>query len=310
MQTVLEISGFMDDPALEQAVGSVSRAHPRLTRGFRRDADGRPTGFDAPGVALGLRSVDLRRLDTVERDTAALRLAEHERCEYFPPSVPPLIRLLLLRTGDRTRRLVVTSHRLLLDDWSHAAFLHALLDALGAVLGPGGTDQRRQAGRGAFDGWRGRMGIGAFHGGEEPIRLTRELAGHQAWNPPRHGAGPGVDAENGVQEAWAFALRRLTSRGEMPKAGRGMAIEAVARLVPGPIGPVNPRLGVRVSTLSTFDVLPYPLCLSVQPGATWIARLDYQASVLPVHVAEVILADTVAFLEAKTHVSRSRVIAA
>lgn len=311
MQTVLEISGFIDGPALERTVDSVSRAHPRLTRGFRLDAAGRPVCFEARGVALGVRSVDLRRLDAVERDTAASRLAEHERCEYFPPSVPPLIRLLLIRTGDRTRRLVVTSHRLLLDDWSHAAFLRTLLDTLGTVLGPG-TDQRRQGHRGAFGGWHGRMEIGAFHSDEEPIRLTCELAGYQAWNPSRHEAGarPGVDAENVVQEAWAFALRQLAGRGEMPKAGRGTAIETAARLVPGPIGPVNPRLGVRVNTLSTYDVLPHPLCLSVQLGAMCVVRLDYRASVLPARVAEGALGDTVAFLEARTYASRSHAIAA
>lgn len=129
MQTVLAISGFVDIAALQRAVDAVVRADPLLLSGFGYDAEGRPISFQPREAVLRLRTVNLRELSPVERNAAALRLEEHERWEEFPLGAPPLIRLLLIRAEERERRLVVTSHRILLDSWSHTAFVRTLVDA-------------------------------------------------------------------------------------------------------------------------------------------------------------------------------------
>ena len=128
VQTVLEINGFVDIAALQRAVDAVVRADPRLLTGFGYDRDGRPVSFQPREAVLRLRTVNLREMSPVERGVAAQRLEEHERSEEFPLGAPPLIRLLLSRIEDRERRLVVTSHRILLDSWSHGDFVHALVD--------------------------------------------------------------------------------------------------------------------------------------------------------------------------------------
>jgi hypothetical protein len=76
------------------------------------------------------------------------------------------------------------------------------------------------------------------------------------------------------------------------------SFDTIAALVPEPVRPCTPRLGIRVSTLSTFDAKPYPLSFSMESGPCWTARLDYQAAALSDRVAQAVLGDAVAFLGA------------
>lgn len=367
MQTVLEISGFVDTAVVRRVVDKVGRAHPHLLRGFCRRPRGRLASFeprDARDARLWLRAVDLRDRVSAERDPAARRLTEHERHEEFALSAPPLIRLLLIRTGDRDRRLVVTTHRLLLDERSHAAFLRELLDAFRAELNHGGADRLRRAALGPDVYFDLESDPSAFADMENPVRMSRELSGAQTRDLLRRAAELAIDAETIVQGAWAFALSRLTGwqdvafGGALPEAVEGVCDDArivhahrdfqqlaarvdparssvgllravqadildqaarrprpadgksraarppalfdtVATLEPEPIGPVNPRLGVRISTLEAFDCKPNTLSLSVLPGAAgWAVRLDYQAAALQTHEAEAVLTDAVSFLDA------------
>lgn len=128
VQTVLEITGFVDIAALQRAVDTVVRADPWLLTGFGHDAHGRPISFQPREAVLRLRTVNLRELGCADRTVAAQRLEEHERWEEFPLGAPPLIRLLLIRMADRERRLVLTSHRILLDGRSHTQTVRALAE--------------------------------------------------------------------------------------------------------------------------------------------------------------------------------------
>ncbi|HZP50522.1 condensation domain-containing protein [Actinocrinis sp.] len=384
VQTVLEISGFADVAALQRAVDTVFRAHPHLLRGFGRTAHGSLISVERRDAVPRLRAVDLREYPAGHREAAASRLEEHERCEEFALGAPPLVRLLLIRTGDRERRLAVTSHRLLLDDWSHAALIRAVLAAFRAGWGNEGTDRgtARQCtldGRTAeparttlraadqrleTDAHRG-FDLAAPCGTEDPVRLTRELPRELTRRIELRAAELGVAAESVVHAAWAFALSRLTGRRDVvfgatvtvPRTGsshdptaldvtrailpatvrveaegspgdllraasrhtidsaprrRGdrtdpcwdaerRASDTVAVLEPEPIGPVMPRLGIRISTLSMFDAKPFPLSFSIVPGPSWIARVDFQPAALPARVARSGLGHAVAFLEAAAY---------
>ncbi len=199
MQTVVGIAGLVDVPAFQWAVDRVFRAHAHLLRGFGCDAAGREISVQACETPR-VREVDLREYSAFERDEAALRLEEHERCEEFPLGAPPLIRLLLLRVGEREQRFVVTSHRAVLDDWSHAALVRALLSAHGWNVAGDGD--------GANDGsWRG----GTADGG--PLaRLTQRVPADLVGRLLDRAAEYGIDAETIVQGAWAVALSELSGR--------------------------------------------------------------------------------------------------
>lgn len=385
VQTVLEISGFADVAALQRAVDTVFRAHPHLLRGFGRTAHGSLISVERRDAVPRLRAVDLREYPAGHREAAASRLEEHERREEFALGAPPLVRLLLIRTGDRERRLVVTSHRLLLDDWSHAALIRAVLAAFRAGWGNEGRDRgtARQCtleGRSAepartmlraaeqrpeTDAHRG-FDLAASCGPEDPVRLTRELPRELTRRIELRAAELGVAAETVVHAAWAFALSRLTGRRDVvfgatvtePRTGsphdptaldvrrailpatvrveaegspgdllraasrhtidsaprrrgdrtdpcwdadRCASFDTVAVLEPEPIGPVTPRLGIRISTLSTFDAKPFALSFSIAPGPSWIARLDFQPAALSAHVAQSGLGHAAAFLEAAAY---------
>lgn len=393
MQTVLEVTGLADAPALQRAVDTVCRAHPHLLCGFERNPCGGAVSIERRGTVPRLRAVDLRAYPRDQREAAALRLEEHERYEEFSLATPPLIRLLLILTGDRERRLVVTSHRLLLDDWSHAALIRAVLAAFCTGSGTRVADRSGAARPCSLAGRshevvsaaiRGpdlrsetytdcEFDLAAASGAQSPVRLSRAVPAEVIRRIHGCAVEQGFDPQSVVHGAWAFALAGLTGRSQVAfttavadsrtgsagdpgpidvaraflpltvpvRAARssidlvravsrhsadlaaqlsGGAIDqleysadqfeysaprvpfenvadTVAVLEPEPIGPITPRLGIRINTLSTSEAKPFPLSFSVVPGPAWIARLDYQAAVLPPRVAESVLTGAMAFLE-------------
>jgi hypothetical protein len=338
VQTVVGIAGLVDVPAFQWAVDRVLREHPQLLRGFGRDAAGREISVRA-GETPRVREVDLREYSAFERDEAALRLEEHERCEEFPLGAPPLIRLLLLRVGEREQRFVVTSHRAVLDDWSHAVLVRAMLSAHGWNVADDGD--------GDGDGANGGSWSGETADGGPLARLTQRLPWEFVGRVLGRAAEYGIDAEMIVQGAWAVALSGLTGRqdvlfgGVSPGQSRPILASVqpdqsmmelllavrersarlgphqqlgavdlfqvagprawfgtVALLAPEPIGPVSPRLGAHIRTLSTFDAKPYALSFSVTPGARWTARLDYRTGAVSDRAASDALTSAVAAIEA------------
>ena len=249
---------------------------------------GRLSSFQA-GQTPRLREVDLRECSAFEREEAAFRLAEHERCEEFPLGAPPLIRLLLIRVGEREQRVVVTSHRAVLDDWSHAALVRAMLSAHGwdvsggrrqdggraplvAVAGEeSGRDAAVRAWRQEFEDWAGSPVLDGFGAGsgegsnsgspdDGPAeRLTRELPGDLVRQLLDRLAEYGVDPETVVQGAWAVALSELTGRrdvvfgGVLPCPTTGLRIGAEPRhVLPIPVS-VQPDQSV-IELLLAIDV--------------------------------------------------------
>lgn len=186
VQTVVGISGLVDVPALQRAVDRVLQAHPRLLRGFGCDAAGRPISVSACETPR-LREVDLREYSAFERDEAALRLEEHERCEEFPLGAPPLIRLLLVRVEERERRLAVTGHRLLLDRWSLAALVRDLFEVYG--------------GASREPGWLARAVPDDGTGWSVPRGADRAAA-VRAWQREFEDGAGGESADGGASAAW------------------------------------------------------------------------------------------------------------
>jgi amino acid adenylation domain-containing protein len=111
----LRLTGTLDAGALESAFSEVIRRHETLRTGFV-NLDGRPVQRieAAPGFALPV--IDLRCAPA--REAEARRLAAEHAGQPFDLSRPPLLRVSLLRLGEREHVLLYAMHHIVSDAWS------------------------------------------------------------------------------------------------------------------------------------------------------------------------------------------------
>lgn len=110
-QLVLELAGEVDPERLRAALRGVLARHANLRVGFRQRKDGQPIQYVVRDVEPAWEVVDLTAAE-LPRFLAA------DRVRRFDVRTPPLLRCTLVRSPDRTSRLVITNHHLLLDGWS------------------------------------------------------------------------------------------------------------------------------------------------------------------------------------------------
>ncbi|MEU0504618.1 amino acid adenylation domain-containing protein [Nocardia sp. NPDC005998] len=136
LQVVLTCIGIPDIARLHAAAQHVVDRHSSLRAAFVRDGGGQWRQLVIATAPIEVREVDLR-----ERGTDLDDLLAEEQVRPFDLETPPLIRFLLIRTGERRWVLSVTNHRLLLDGWSAPILMRNLLSAFafGAVT-PGEPD--------------------------------------------------------------------------------------------------------------------------------------------------------------------------
>nr|WP_281423614.1 non-ribosomal peptide synthetase [Nocardia tengchongensis] len=112
-QSVLTLTGAVDENRLECAAQALLDRHPNLRAAFTRTVDGVP----AQVVPVGA-TVPWHRVDLSDDAGAVAALIQTERAVVFDPADPPLLRFLLVALGQNEFRLVLTAHHLLLDGWS------------------------------------------------------------------------------------------------------------------------------------------------------------------------------------------------
>ena len=127
------LSGPLDLSALEQALTGLCLRHEALRTTFSSHA-GEPVQVIHPNVALSLPVVDLRGLPESEREAQALRAASEELRRPFDLAHGPLIRALLIRTGEHAHLLVLTLHHIISDGWSLGVAVRELSALYGAGL--------------------------------------------------------------------------------------------------------------------------------------------------------------------------------
>ena len=98
--------------------------HAILRTGFIQRASG-PLQWVSADAVLPFVELDWR--GRADRDAALHALAQRERQTPFDLACPPLFRLVLVRTAERTYRLIWTHHHLLLDGWSTSLLLGDVL---------------------------------------------------------------------------------------------------------------------------------------------------------------------------------------
>jgi amino acid adenylation domain-containing protein len=125
VSTVL-LQGELDTLALERSFSEVIRRHEslRTTFGVR---EGEPVQIIAPPKPLHLQVVDIRNLPEAEREDRIQNLIKQQTS--FDLKRGPLLRITLVRLGDREHVLLLAMHHIVSDAWS----MGVLIGELGAL---------------------------------------------------------------------------------------------------------------------------------------------------------------------------------
>ncbi|MFE4582693.1 amino acid adenylation domain-containing protein, partial [Streptomyces chartreusis] len=255
-QRVLDLTGPLDADRLHRSWNALVARHDMLRVSFHELADGRTVQAVTGAAELPWREVDLSDRPEPEALAEAEALAERERAERFDLTRSPLLRLLLVRLGERRHRLVMTSHHILLDGWStpialdEASRIYAADgDASGLGPAPSFRDHlawlARQDKDTAHEAWRAELA-----GADEPTLIAPTTAGRgQAategdsllLSEELTRALTSVAREHGLtlntlaQGAWALVLSRLARRTDVvfgiSVAGRPPELPGVESMV-------------------------------------------------------------------------------
>ncbi|HEX6499075.1 MAG TPA: amino acid adenylation domain-containing protein [Micromonosporaceae bacterium] len=132
-QHVYEVTGPVSPAAVRDAFEAAVARHTALRTGFVWQDVSRPVQVVWARAALPWQVEDLREADpsTVRRRLDAV-LAAH-RAAGLDLAVPPLLRVAVLRTGERRLLVAFTDHHLILDGWSEALLVRELAERLRAA---------------------------------------------------------------------------------------------------------------------------------------------------------------------------------
>ncbi len=130
LASALRLSGALDAPALERALGEVVRRHEALRTTFAQ-AGGAPVQTIAPYAGFALPIEDLSALDADAREGAVTRRASEEAARAFDLAAGPLFRAVLLRVDRDDHVLLVAMHHAVSDGWS----MNVLVRELSALYG-------------------------------------------------------------------------------------------------------------------------------------------------------------------------------
>lgn len=128
-QYVYEIDGDLDTEAFAAAWRRLVSRHAALRTAFVRKRVPRPVQAVLRAPELPLQVLDHRNLADPAREAAFAQLLRDELARGFDLASPPLMRLVLVRSGEQAYRLVWTHHHLVLDGWSLSLALDEVLQA-------------------------------------------------------------------------------------------------------------------------------------------------------------------------------------
>ncbi|MEU9347336.1 non-ribosomal peptide synthase/polyketide synthase [Streptomyces sp. NPDC048278] len=273
VQISYDLDGPVDADRLRAAAQDLLDAHENLRSGFRYLSSGRPVAV-VPRTAV----LPWRQLDLTDGDEAAWTRVLGQERRRFDPERPPLLRLLLARTGPDRHRLVLSHQHLLLDGWSLpllTAELWARYEGRTPALPAPYREHLRllaaQDPAASATAW-----TEALTGLAEPTRLAPADPDRAAAVPHTHtvelDAGrtaeleafarrTGVTVNTLVQAAWGVLLGRLTGRDDVvfgaTVAGRSPELpgsEAMIGLFINTI-PVRVRIRPEESTAALLERL-------------------------------------------------------
>jgi amino acid adenylation domain-containing protein/non-ribosomal peptide synthase protein (TIGR01720 family) len=117
-QITVRMEGHPNQLAFERAWNRTIERHAILRTSFHRADLSRPLQLVHREAACPATWLDWRALSEPERERQWATLLEQDRLDRFDFERPPLMRLTVVREGERQWRLLWTHHHLLLDGWS------------------------------------------------------------------------------------------------------------------------------------------------------------------------------------------------
>nr|WP_237330481.1 non-ribosomal peptide synthetase [Streptomyces sp. BA2] len=138
VQNILAVEGPLDAGRFRASWEALLTRHAALRASFQRRKTGEAVQIITREVVLPWGEADVSDLPETAAKAETRRLAERERAHRIDPASAPLMRLLLIRVGERRHRLVMTSHHILMDGWSAPI----LLDELAEIYAAGGDASR------------------------------------------------------------------------------------------------------------------------------------------------------------------------
>ncbi len=135
MAGALRLSGALDPAALEMALAGVVRRHETLRTRFLATPAGEAVQAVDPPAPVPLPLDDLAHLPESEREDEARRLVAAAVLTPFDLERGPLLRVRLLRLGEREHVLAWTVHHIVSDGWSSGVLAREVSALYAAAVG-------------------------------------------------------------------------------------------------------------------------------------------------------------------------------
>ncbi|MBD0265040.1 MAG: condensation protein, partial [Tolypothrix sp. Co-bin9] len=126
-QSTFTLQGEVNVLACEQAWHNIIARHSVLRTGFVWKEQEQPLQVVLRQVAVPLEQQDWREYSLLEQQAQLQAYLESDRDRGFNLSQPPLMRLALFQTDEKTYQLVWTSHHILMDGWCNPLLFQEFL---------------------------------------------------------------------------------------------------------------------------------------------------------------------------------------
>ena len=282
-----EVRGPMDTTAVARAWQETVARHASLRTAFFWDGLEEPVQVVLGDVQLPIRSEDWREVPSSEHDARLATWLEGDRRRGFEPERAPLMRLAMLRVGERSWRFVLSYSHLLLDGWSMPLVIGEVFERYGVMtrglsrswpearpyrefiawLGRQDLGTARKFWRQSLAGFSSPTRVGADRGatpdgtpvrGEKRLRLEREQAAALQAFSQRHQVTLGTC----IQGAWALLLRHHAGEDDVVF---GNTVSGRPATLPG----VEEMVGMFINTLPVRVRVP-----RAKPVGEWLRELQ------------------------------------
>ncbi|THA26460.1 amino acid adenylation domain-containing protein [Streptomyces sp. RKND-216] len=270
VQLALDLEGAVDAARMRDAGQALLRRHGNLRAAFAHEGLRQPVQVICGGTRLPWREEDVSALSADEREREVRRLMRVERGRPFDPATPPMLRMMLVTTGERSWTLVLSTHHILLDGWSLPVLVRELFALYRNALEPAGdtaaglpavtpfreylawlqqvdTAQAEASWREALDGLTTPTRLAADEGGSRPLppshvtaELTEETTTALVDMSRRHG----VTLNTVLQACWGVLLGGTTG-------GDDVVFGSVVSGRPAELPGVETMVGLFINTVPT-----------------------------------------------------------
>ncbi|HYK41876.1 MAG TPA: condensation domain-containing protein, partial [Thermoanaerobaculia bacterium] len=125
MSRAYRVAGMIDEDALRRAVTAVGQRHEILRTTFAMEGD-QPVQQIAPTPPGGLSVIDLTAVGDRDKESAARAAMADEVRRPFDLERGPLLRVSLIRMGEREHVLMMAMHHIVSDGWSMGILVREL----------------------------------------------------------------------------------------------------------------------------------------------------------------------------------------